>query len=76
MSIDRPSSGTGGPPGSNADRFALVAIVARSTIPPLMRSTTQERSRGVTIAGHNRLKADTVMRVLAMPSARRGSFVE
>ena len=72
-SIDSPSSGTGGPPGSKVESGALVAITTRSTVPPVTRSTTQERSRGVTIAGHSRLNADTVMRVPATPSARRGS---
>ena len=72
-SIDSPSSGTGGPPGSKVEIGALVAITMRSTVPPVTRSTTQERSRGVTIAGHSRLNADTVMRVPATPSAMRGS---
>ena len=75
-SIDKPSSGSGGPPGSSVESGALVAISTRSTVPPLMRSTTQERSRGVMSAGHRRLNADTVIRVPATPSARRGSGVE
>ena len=52
---------------------ALVAITIRSTVPLRMWSATQACTLGLMKDGHSRFIAATDMRLLAMPSASRGS---
>ncbi len=73
MSIDSPSSGTGGPLGCIAATVMLVATSTRSTVPLTMCCTSQSRTLGAMNTGHSRLSAATGIWLPAMPSASRGS---
>src|SRR6478752_4976132 len=73
MSIERPSSGVGGPSCLKTSRGALPAMTARSTIPPEMCSSAHARTSAAANIGQIRFMADTGMRVHATPKAMCGS---
>ena len=74
-SIERPSSGTGGPPSLSADIGAFVAISRRSTFPPDIFSKTQARTFGLTNCGQMRWNESPDISRAARPTTRRGSAV-
>ena len=71
-SIERPSSGTGGPLSLRFSIGEFTAITMRSTVPLRRCSLNQSRTFGVMKTGQSRFIASAGMRVPARPAASRG----
>ncbi len=76
IAIDKPSSGTGGPPERKVEIGALVVISPCSIDPPAVRSMIQVRTAGVINGGHICLNAASESLRAAIPIFSRGSDVE